>query len=264
LPASGATGAEEAPDRYEAMGWNRIVDRVEFPEEVTREAGSQEPVPLVQLDQLEITEANHLVAGMIRYEGVAAAGYLEMWTVYENEERYFTRALGDFGPMAKLSGSSDWRPVMLPFRGTADRRPVRLEVNAVLPGGGTVAFKDFALYDAAVARGGGWWSDGTGIAGVNIVGFAALILIGIAGCLAWMGKGRGFSLAILMVLIVVGIAAIGGGMVAGAMGQSAVVWAPLVVCGGIAILGGGVALPIIRRVYVKHELRRISAADRVA
>ncbi|CAN5160261.1 hypothetical protein BH23VER1_BH23VER1_03370 [soil metagenome] len=116
--------------------------------EVRRETGTTEPLGIAALAAPPVTEPRYLVAGEVRYED--ATGYLEMWNVF-GDERYFTRTLGETGPMAKLAGTSDWRPFMLPFNADPGMRPDRLEINVVLPGGGTVELRGLKLYQTGAA-----------------------------------------------------------------------------------------------------------------
>ena len=171
----GALGEETAEsDPFVEMGWQPVAEVTGMPSEVERDVGTQEPISLVEIEAPALAEPNHLVAGMVRYESVSGTGYLEMWTVYGEQERYFSRTLGDFGPMAVFTGSSDWRPVMLPFRGEAGRIPESLEVNVVLPGGGKVEFRDFRLYEVAAQGGEGWWSMRSGVLGGIVASLAAI------------------------------------------------------------------------------------------
>lgn len=253
---------EKAGDQFEAMGWTAIGEVEAMSSDVERDTGSQAPVRVATLENPEITQPNHLVAGMIRHEEVAGAGYVEMWTIYEGGGRYFSRTLGDFGPMAKLSGSSDWRPLMLPFRGLADQSPERLEINVVLPGGGKVEFRDFRLYESASTEDPRWWSSKSGIMGGMIVCAAVLILLGLGWALSTTGRARGLALGILVLVGVGGLISLVASPVAAVMGQAGWVWLTLLNVGLVAIIAAGVGFPLIRRTYLKHELRRIAAADR--
>ena len=116
--------------------------------EVTIEDGTKKPVSIKVWEKPPVTESRYLIAGEVKYED--ASGYLEMWNTF-TEGRYFSRTLGDVGLMAKLSGTSDWRPFMLPFNAEAGEIPERLEINVVLPGGGKVELRNVNLYQTEVA-----------------------------------------------------------------------------------------------------------------
>lgn len=85
--------------------------------------------------------AGYAVIGDVRYEGVVEPAYLEMWSVFPDGGRYFSRTLGAEGPMAAMVGESDWRRFELPFfLEGATSTPSQLELNAVLPSGGRVGW----------------------------------------------------------------------------------------------------------------------------
>jgi hypothetical protein len=104
------------------------------------DAGDQAPpVNLLRLEAPPIDGTRWALQGRIRYERVAAPGYLELWNFFGDGSRYFSRTLAESGPMAQLVGDSDWRVVLLPFDASGATAPlVQLELNAVLPGGGVV------------------------------------------------------------------------------------------------------------------------------
>ncbi len=78
------------------------------------------------------------VSGEVKYDMTDGSGYLEMWNGF-GTNRYFTRALGETGPMRKIAGKSDWRPFLLPFdRRGASNAPTQLDLNLVLNGRGEV------------------------------------------------------------------------------------------------------------------------------
>jgi hypothetical protein len=88
--------------------------------------------------------------GRVRYADVQGVGFLEMWTYYADGGMYFSRTLGDSGPMGKLTGSSDWREVVLPFKGPPDTVPIKITVALVLEGKGTVWLEPFTLSAAPI------------------------------------------------------------------------------------------------------------------
>ena len=59
--------------------------------------------------------AGYAVLGDVRYEGVVEPAYLEMWSVFPDSGRYFSRTLGAEGPTAAMVGESDRRRFELPF-----------------------------------------------------------------------------------------------------------------------------------------------------
>lgn len=110
-------------------------------------AGAQvAPVQLLRLEAPPIDRPRWALEGRIRYQGVAAPGYLELWNFFGDGSRYFSRTLAESGPMAQLAGDSDWRAILLPFDASGATSPlVKLELNAVLPGGGVVEIEPMRL-----------------------------------------------------------------------------------------------------------------------
>jgi len=104
------------------------------------------PVPLLRLDQPPIDRKRWAIQGRIRYERVTSPGYLELWNSFGDGSRYFSRTLAESGPMARIAGDSDWRSILLPFDATQATAPlVQIELNAVLPGGGSVEIEPLRL-----------------------------------------------------------------------------------------------------------------------
>src|SRR6266853_1931256 len=86
-----------------------------------------------------IAGPRYVVSGEVRYQDVEGQGYLEMWTVFPDGQRFFSRTLDAQGPRAALRGESNWRRFELPFdMSGASQAPSRLEINLVLPGRGAV------------------------------------------------------------------------------------------------------------------------------
>ena len=90
---------------------------------------------LVTIDHPQIAGPRYVVSGEVRYQDVEGQGYLEMWTVFPDGQRFFSRTLAAQGPLAALHGESSWRRFELPFDiSGASQAPSRLEINLVLPG----------------------------------------------------------------------------------------------------------------------------------
>lgn len=87
-----------------------------------------------------IKAKRYAIRGEIRYVNVQGAAYLEMWNDFPRG-RFFSRTLDEpgSGPMAQITGNSDWRPFILPFdQMRIANTPNRIEVNLHLPGRGVV------------------------------------------------------------------------------------------------------------------------------
>ena len=210
------------------------------------------------------------VTGEVRYDNVEGDGFLEMWSHFGETAAYFSRTLGVAGPMAKLTGTSDWRAFMLPFNAKgASSRPSKLVVNVQLPGKGSVFLRNLKLvqstsFDGAATQIGAWWSDRTaGIAG-GVVG----VLIGCLGTLIeWLAarsKAHRFVVNAVRVLIGVGVAFALGGLAAVALRQPYGVWYVLLLLGVLLVVIFPFRLRRYQDRYREFELRRMTSMDATA
>ena len=219
---------------------------------------------ILVLDSPAVTGDHYALGGNVSYEGVAGDGYLEMWSVFADGSRYFSRTLGESGPMAKLRGSAPARAFTLPFFLTPDApRPVRLELNVVLPGAGRVQVSGLQLHSGAVATGtpGAWWSPETGGWIGGAAGSAVGVLGAVIGTLCSLGRGRRIVIAGLLALGITGLLVLATGAVALALGQPYEVWYPLLLLGALDPVLAFALLPTARRRYEGIELRQMRARD---
>ena len=244
---------------FAMTGWSPVRS-LDSPARTIVSAGSREPVRVLEIDSPGIRQPNHLVTGEIRYQKVGGMGYLEMWTIYPDGSRYFTRTLGDAGPMAKLAGDSDWTPVALPFFGKDGSFPARLEINAILPGGGEIEWRHLALHERPGEAAGAWWSDRDGARLGSLGGLVFGLLGAVGGVLAGLGIARRFVLTLLVAGILFRVIMLGIGASALASGQSYAVWYPAMLLGGLATLLSSMGFFVARRAYLQRELRMIAAA----
>lgn len=222
--------------------------------------------PLVTLESPPIRSAGYAVRGRVRYDDVQGVGYLEMWS-HLREGAFFSRTLGDSGPMQRLEGSSDWRRFALPFfNREGGAPPTKLVLNLVLAGSGTVELGPLELVELTsqedlVSVPGAWWTDReAGLLG-GVAGSLLGLLGAVAGSLVSMGRAKGFVLAALRVVAVVGVGSLVLGAVALQAGQPYAVYYPLLLVGGLgAVLGVGLQRPAGRR-YEQLELQRMHALD---
>src|SRR5437016_8068731 len=158
-------------------------------------------VQLLTIHKPPISKRLYAIKGEVKYETVKGDGYLEMWNFFPPlksgmpEGQYFSRTLGVGGEMGKISGTSGWRPFMLPFDSTGGNGPpTRLEINLFLPATGTVYLGPLTLVEytgSSFGAGSGppsaWWSDrAAGLVGG--IGGAALGCLGsLLSWLAWKG-----------------------------------------------------------------------------
>jgi len=220
---------------------------------------------LVTIDRPQIAGPRYVVSGEVSYQGVEGQGYLEMWTVFPDGQRYFSRTLAAQGPLAALRGESSWRRFELPFdmSGTS-QAPSRLEINLVLPGAGTVWLGPMHLQRAAAPADvvqGGWWSARSGTLLGAMLGSLVGVVGAIIGVLSGWGRARRVVLGLLVGMMTVGACLALVGVAAALSAQPRHVWYPLLVIGGASALIALVILPAMRRRFAADELRRIEAMD---
>jgi hypothetical protein len=223
-------------------------------------------VTVLTLENPGVTASRYALRGQVKYEGMAGNGYLEMWNFLAGGGRYFTRTLGSAGPMASLTGSSPWRPFLLPFDTNGQGLPQRLIVNVVFPGRGVVflgavELVQFSATEDPLKPAGAWWSDRQGGMLGGLAGGTLGVLGALVGILAGTGRARRLVLGLLELMIVICAAALLLGLTALTLGQPYAVYYPLLLLGVI-----GVAVPAglrssLKKRYEQLELRRMSAFD---
>jgi hypothetical protein len=210
----------------------------------------------------KVAADGYAVSGEVRYDDVQGQAYLEMWSVFADGSRYFSRTLAAGGPQGILTGTSDWRPFGLPFYLNGAAAPERLEINAVLPGPGTVSVRTVRLGGLDTLPHVGWWSDRA----AGLVGAIGGSLIGIFGALmGWLvskRRARNFTLSAMAVATALGAALLVAGLVALATSQPYSTWFPLLLAGAILVPVFGLNRRTAQRAYAEAELRRMQALDR--
>jgi len=219
--------------------------------------------PLATIDAPDLGTVGYTIRGQVRYTDVAGQGYLEMWSVFADGSRYFSRTLATEGPMAALTGTADWRPFELPFSLQGAAGPERLEVNVVLPGAGTVEVSPLELVrlDAETSGVGAWLSDRSiGVAGA-LVGVAVGVFSAAIAWLVGQRRGRRFVLPAITAAMAAGIALVVLSVVGWVSGQPPNVVLFVLVLGLILATVFGVSIPRTRRLYADSELRKMRAMD---
>jgi hypothetical protein len=222
---------------------------------------------ILVLDKPGVSSIRYSVQGSVRYQDAAPGSYLEMRNYFPNGEAFFSRTLGNSGPMQQIAGSSDWRPFVLPFFSDEKQGPPsRLEINVVLAGGGTVWLSPLRVvqYDPdenPLAIPGALWSEQTagwigGIAGTVLGCFGGLI-----GILVGLGKARRLVMTLAWAIFLVGLLSLLAGLVTLILRQPYAVYYPLLLIGLIASLVVGLQMRMLRRRYEQIELRKMAAAD---
>jgi len=130
-----------------------------------------------------VTTKFYALRGKLRYKNVDGTGYLETWSEFPEQGqpniRAFSRSLAEYGPFGKLSGTSDWRDVFIPFNAEGTKQPLaKLELNLVLAGAGEVEITDLQLLEFADS-GAMWGALGPGMAKANTaVSWATWLAVG--------------------------------------------------------------------------------------
>lgn len=223
-------------------------------------------LPLLTIEHPGIRTERYALRGRVKYERVAAGGYLEMWS-HLPEGSFFSRSLGQSGPMQHLQGSSGWRPFVLPFfNRPGGASPQKLTFNLVLAGAGSVEIGpvelvQFAPDENPLGGSSAWWSGrDAGILG-GIAGAALGILSAVIGWLGSAGRAKGFVLNTLKAVRWAGIGVLVLGVVAFLAGQPYEVYYSLVLLGGISAALGFLLPRSLSKRYEDLELRRMQALD---
>jgi len=210
-----------------------------------------------------VTQPAYALRARIRYDDVEGRGYFEMWNYFPDGGAYFTRTLAVTGPMASLSGSSDWRDLALPFSAAGTpQRPSKLVVNLVLSGKAKIWVEPPVLYqygenESPVSASTAWWTDRqSGMIG-GIGGGVVGLLAALVGVFCSLGRARSLVLGLMLVAVVAGVIAFFSGVIALFLRQPYGVWYPLMLGGGLSALLFGALRPGVRKRYTERELRHI-------
>jgi hypothetical protein len=254
--------------KAEVVGGELIKSQLGVPQVgVEAAAGRAATANLGKLEAPGIKRRIYGLRGEVCYRNVQGAAYLEMWSTLGGKS-YFSRTLAETGPLAKLSGDSDWREFLLPF----DRLGIAngidsLQVNLVLPQGGEVFLRDLdvvefradSLEEVLAGPRSSWWTDKAG----GWFGAIAGCVFGTLGALCGLLARR--NPRFVRWLYVVGIA-LGSGMLL--VGTAALltrqpygVWYPLVLAGVVAVTVFGMQTMYDGRRRREQELQRIAAMD---
>lgn len=230
-------------------------------------------VEFLQIEKPAVQTLVYGIEGQVKYASVQGDGFLEMWNQFPPDKpglppgRFFSRTLGSYGPLAKITGSSGWRRFVLPFDRTGtSNAPTRLELALHLPGPGTVYLSPLALVEhpnlnSALGQPGSWWTERT----AGLVGGVGGGLLGcLGGLMGWLvsrGRARYFVLSTGLVLIFIGGLCLVFGIAALVLKQPFYVVYPLLL-GGVLILG---ILPFqlkrFQQQYQAMEFRRMNSLD---
>ena len=138
-------------------------------------------IALWKVESPGVTTKFYALRGKLRYKNVDGTGYLETWNEFPEQGqpniRAFSRSLAEYGPFGKLSGTSDWRDVFIPFNAEGTKQPLaKLELNLVLAGAGEVEITDLQLLEFADS-GAMWGALGPGMAKANTAVSSSIWLV---------------------------------------------------------------------------------------
>jgi len=237
-------------------------------------SGTPATMSCFAIDDPGISTGAYAIRGQVRCDNVQGQGYLEMWTHMDGGGKFFTRTLGQVGPMKSIEGTSPWRAFELPGyiadkTGKVTSLPSKLQFNIYLPGEGTVYVKDIELVaysddeaKAMLAGGVSKWSSGAimglvfGLMGGVVGGLGGLISV-----LSSRGKSRGFVFAAMYTSLVVGAVLLVVGLSLVMTSKGFGVWYPFVLMGALCMLLPAVSLKSVKRRYEDLELRKMQAMD---
>ena len=183
---------------------------------VTAEPGKQFQ-PLFELADPGIRKPVYALKGMIRYENVEGDGFLQMDNHFGSMGTFFTKSLAPRGPLGKISGSSDWRPFVLPFFANSGDQadgtspvPEKLSLGLFLPRSGTVSISGVGLYQFAAGedplQSAGQWITERNATLLGAIGGSLLgVWCAVIGLISARGKARRFVLGSATILLLVGI-----------------------------------------------------------
>ncbi len=226
---------------------------------------------LIHLPEPGITMPVYALKGMVRYD-VEGEGYLQLDNHFGELGTYFTKSLAPQGPLAALSGRSDWRPFVLPFYADSGDQseggvmtPEAITLSVYLPGSGYAELKDVSLYQYAAGEdplGGASWVGTRMTIWVGAIGGCLVGLWGgFVGYLVPRGKARGFVIGSANLLVVAGIVVFFAGLYAIGTGQPYGIYYPLLMLGAILVfVVGWLRLGLPGR-YEAVELEKMQAMD---
>ena len=184
------------------------------------------------------------IQGRVKYDLEGPPGILEMWNHFPGKgtngpTAHFSRTMAEFGLLAKLSGTSDFRDYRLPFNAKGTHAgPSKLVVNVHFAGKGTVWLSPATLHEYAnpaemFTAAGAWWPvTWAGWIG-GCLGTVFGCFGGLIGYLSGKGRAREFVLVSSYVMIALGGISLLVGIVAVSTGQPYHVFYPLLLLGVI-------------------------------
>ncbi|MCA9096100.1 MAG: hypothetical protein KDA68_21620 [Planctomycetaceae bacterium] len=256
-------GNEIAPDEGERLHPLKIVSPL-------KEAGNGLPamVPILELPAPKISKQVFMLSGWVRYENVQGTGFLEMWSLFPDGSHYFTRTLAGTGPMGLMAGTSDWRPIQLPFQmspGSNAPRPNKLILNAGFQGPGSIWLSGLKVIESdqlvIASQPGSWWND-RAAAWIGTIGGTLLgVLGGLIGFFSQKKLMPGVTRNLKVAMASIGGVTLFAGLIAFVLRQPYGVYYPLLMLGLIATICGTILLKRHQTEQAEIELRQMEAMD---
>jgi len=216
---------------------------------------------LATIERPHVTPEGYSLVGQVRYRDVGGSGVLEMWSVFASGSRFFSRTAEPSGPQAILTGTAGWREFRLPYRLDGAARPIRLDIDLVLPASGTVWLGPLELTGLSGDTTGAWWNDRT----AGLIGGLAGSLLGVLGAgvgvMTSRGRGRRLVLGLTLGMIVAGAGLLAVLAVEVVASQPFRVVYPTGLIGLLCVAGGLGMRVLAGRRYSEQELRKIQAED---
>lgn len=215
----------------------------------------------------------YALKGMVRYENVEGDGFLQLDSHFGAKGTFFTKSLAPAGLLGKLSGSSNWRPFVLPFyTNSGDQAdgtspvPEKLSLGLFLPGSGTVSIRGVGLYQYAAGedplQSAGQWISNRNATLLGAIGGSLLGVWGaVIGVFSTRGKARHFVLGSAKILLLIGIASIGIGLAALAAAQPYAVYSPFLLIGILLVALMATLRRTLSMHYERLELKRMQSMD---
>jgi hypothetical protein len=221
--------------------------------------------PIVTFDSLSPTSNDIAIEGQIKYQNIAGQAYLEMWTILPDGRRFFTRTLAEGGPLQKITGTSAWRIFSLPFSLSGESpKHVALEVNAFLPGPGTIELGPLRIVNLSPEppiEPNIWWSNQIGGWIGGVLGMAIGLMMAAVAILLQKSAPSKPIAAILLLVVTISFLCLMAGIAAVIKSQPYVVYYPLLLAGVMAAAFALVGYVKLRRRLRELELRKIQAMD---
>jgi hypothetical protein len=219
---------------------------------------------LVSITSLDHPDAGlyYAIRGKVRAKGVEGTAYLQTWNRFGDRGSYFSRTLGEFGPMAAIRGDVAEREFVLPFDGNGGVPPERVELSLQLQGAGEVTLYAVELvrFEKQTEL---WGAMGPGPSGgsawVGFFGGSLGVFFGILGSLTGLAVRRGRA-RVLVLTAWAFVAALG--LVAALVGGVDERFGT-----GVSVLGAGATAVavggffVVRARFRAEELRRMRAMD---